>query len=439
VSGRLLAGCLLLAIAGSLTAAGIAPAAMASPLAPSLSASAQQPASGSASGPSGKITWSVIPATSTGPDPNRVEYNYGVVTAGSSIVDHVEIVNRSTQSAAFSIYAADATGTTAQGTLLLQLPGQKPADVGAWASFPGGAGQLSTIIPGGKAIIEPFTLNVPRLATPGDHTGALVASVGVPKKNAAGVIVTQNYRIAVPIELRVPGALHAGLQVQSISTGFNDPINPFASGSASISYTVANTGNVRQSGQQLVKVTGPFGQSGFVKPPIMPTILPGDSIRVTVTIPGLFPDGPMSASVDVKPGWPRLTIPLSHAAPETTVSASLFAIPWSLLGFIVLLALLGVGVGFYFRYRARLRRAEMTAVAARARRDAERRLLGAAAANGAANGQAANGQAAANGHAVPATSPAGAGPAAEAPGQAEGAAPGGTADGTGAPEGSTTE
>ena len=49
----------------------------------------------------------------------------------------------------------------------------------------------------------------------------------------------------MPIELRVTGPLRAGLQVESISTGFNDPLNPFGTGSATVSYTVHNTGNVR--------------------------------------------------------------------------------------------------------------------------------------------------------------------------------------------------
>ena len=69
----------------------------------------------------------------------------------------------------------------------------------------------------------------------------------------------------MPLELRVPGALRAGLQVQSISTGFSDPLNPFGTGSATVSYTVTNTGNVRQSGTHAVKVTGPFGQSATVQ------------------------------------------------------------------------------------------------------------------------------------------------------------------------------
>ena len=260
---------------------------------------------------------------------------------------------------------------------------QKSTDIGAWASFAGGARQLSTIIPGKKAIVVAFTLKVPPQATPGDHTGAMVAAVGVERKNAAGENVLENYRVAVPLELRVPGALAAKLQVQSISTGFSDPLNPFGTGSATVSYTVTNTGNVRQSATPAVKITGPFGQSATVHPAQVPVVLPGDSVRVTANVSGLFPAGPMTAHVDVASGWPKGTIPLANAAPAATGNAPLFAFPWSLLGLILLLVAIGVGIWFYLRWRRRLRRAELASVAARASRDTEQRLLGGrAAANG---------------------------------------------------------
>jgi hypothetical protein len=51
-------------------------------------------------------------------------------------------------------------------------------------------------------------------------------------------------------------------------------------------------------------------------------------------------------------------------------------LPWTLLGFLLLLVALGVGVWYVLRWRRRLRRAELAAVAARARRDTERRILG---------------------------------------------------------------
>ena len=388
---RIWAGCLLLAVVAGAVATG--PAAVAAPAA----AGARTQLAASAAGiPSGQVTWSVVPATSTGPDPNRIEFSYGVVKAGSTIQDHVEIANRSAQSAAFSIYATDASGTSASGALLLLGSSQKSTDIGAWGSFAGGARQLSTIIPGKKAIVVAFTLKVPPQATPGDHTGAMVAAVGVERKNAAGENVLENYRVAVPLELRVPGALAAKLQVQSISTGFSDPLNPFGTGSATVSYTLTNTGNVRQSATPAVKITGPFGQSATVHPAEVPVVLPGDSVRVTANLSGLFPVGPMTAHVDVASGWPKGTIPLANAAAAASGNAPLFAFPWSLLGLILLLVAIGVGIWFYLRWRRRLRRAELASVAARASRDTEQRLLGGRAP---ANGHSANGHAV-NGHAV---------------------------------------
>jgi hypothetical protein len=437
---RIWAGCLLVAVVTGAVAAGpAAVAAQASPTSPNaaMGAGAETHLAARAAGtPSGQVTWSVQPATGKGPDPNRIDFSYGVIAAGSSIQDHVEIVNRSSQSAAFSVYATDASGTSPQGALLLLGSSQKSTDIGAWASFPGGAQQLSTVIPGKTAIIQAFTINVPRQATPGDHTGAMVAAVGVSHKNAAGAVVVENYRIAVPLELRVPGPLHAGIQVQSISTGFSDSVNPFGAGSATVSYTMTNTGNVRQSATPSVRITGPFGHSATVHPPKVPTILPGDSVRVTVSVPDLFPDGPMTAHVDVAPGWPKGTIPLANTAPAVTGSAPLFAFPWSLLGLILLLAAIGVGIWFFRRWRRRLRRAELAAVAARASRDTERRLLGGrAVANGhSANGHSVEGQSANGEGTKPSTEPT---EAKAAP--AEAAAPGGTPDGGGPAAEGTTE
>jgi hypothetical protein len=418
---RAMAGGLLLALAGAAATAAAGPAAAA----PSSGTAATPQATGAgtpASTPQQlQITWSILPATAIGPDKTRQRFVYGVVKPGATITDHVEIVNDSPQSAAFSIYGTDAAGTTAKGSLLLLSPQKKPTDIGSWVHFPGGAAQLSTIISGGKAIVTQFTVKVPPQATPGDHTGAVVAQVAVPGKNRAGVAVTTNYRIAVPLEFRVPGALRAGLQVQSISTGFSDPLNPFGTGTATVSYTVANTGNVRQAGAQTVTVTGPFGQKVVVHQPPLPTILPGDSIRVTAQAPGLFPAGPMTAQVDVKASWPTDTIALAHAAPAVTANASLFAFPWTLLGLILLLAAIGVGVWFYLRWRGRLRRAELSAVAAQASRDTERRLLGGRAT---ANGHTANGNGA-KPSAASAKSPAAAAEATAAGGAPDGGGPAG--------------
>jgi len=159
VRGRVWAGSAILATIAA--GAAVGPAAVAAPRSQAVTARQAHQASGGSGSPArpGQVSWSVFPATATAPDRTRQLFSYGVVRPGASIIDHVEIVNRSKQSAAFSLYAADAIGTTSQGALLLEPPGKKSIDVGAWASFPGGAAQLSTVIPPGKAIIEQFTAN----------------------------------------------------------------------------------------------------------------------------------------------------------------------------------------------------------------------------------------------------------------------------------------
>jgi hypothetical protein len=323
-----------------------------------------------------------VGATPKGPD-GRYEFVYNNIKPGTVIKDWVELFNRSTQTAAFGVYAVDATGTTLRNSLVYDQVNQKPKDIGTWETFYAStaapnAPQASFVMGGGHGVIEPFTVTVPTYATPGDHTGGIVVQVGVPIVNAQGQRVTIYSRIALPIELRVTGPLKEGVQIQSISTSFNDPINPFGAGSATISYSVANTGNVKISGTQLVKVSGIFGSSSAT-PPHLPTILPGDSVRVTTTLGGLYPAGPYTAKVTVTPTWPKAAPPTSLTLFVVNDSASFFAFPWALTVLIVLLAGLGYGTWRFLRWRVRQRAADFAAVAEAARKDAERRLLGKAA------------------------------------------------------------
>ncbi len=330
------------------------------------------PANGSP--PPGQIIFSAVGATPKGPN-GRYEFVYNGIKPGTTIKDWVELFNRSTQTAAFEVYGVDATGTTLSNSLIFDQASQKPKDIGTWETFyasttQANATQASFVMGSGNGIIEPFTIKVPSFATPGDHTGGLVVQVGVPTVDSKGHRITIYSRIALPIEVRVTGPLKEGVQVQSISTSFNDSVNPFGTGSATISYSVANTGNVRISGTQLVHASGIFGGSS-VKPPKLPTILPGDSVRVTARTGGLYPAGPFTAKVTVTPSWPKSAPPVNLALPVVTDSASFFAFPWALIVLILLLAGLGYGTYRFLRWRVRQRAALMAAVAAAARADAE--------------------------------------------------------------------
>jgi hypothetical protein len=372
IRGRLLAGGLLVAVIG----AAAAPAAVAAPSARASSISLARAGQLTSGAPApGQISWSVTPASIAAPDARAI-FAYGGIKPGASISDHVAVLNRSSQSVAFSIYATDASGTAATGALTLLPVNQKPTDIGSWITFPGHGAQMSIIIPADKGVIEPFTLAVPSRATPGDHTGGMIASVGVPQRNSSGQLVTLYQRIAVPIELRVTGALHAALQVESVSASFGNPVNPFGGGSASVTYSVVNTGNVKLTGTQLVTITGPFGAKSTIHPATLPTVLPGDSIRYTVSAGGLFPAGSIGAHVTITPRWPANTSPLPTALVSATGSTSVFAVPWALIVLIVLL--IGGGYGWWRMRKSRrlAHLAEVALAAEQARRETERRLLG---------------------------------------------------------------
>jgi hypothetical protein len=409
--GRALASGLLLT-AAAVTAAVAVPAASAAPLAPAAPASAAAPSGavraiavdhpGTGTPPPGQVAFSAVGATPKGPN-GRYEFIYTNIKPGSVIKDWVELFNRSAQSAAFGVYGVDATGTTLNGSLTYDSATQKPKDIGTWETFYGSttqpnAVQASFVMGGGHGIIEPFTIKVPTTAPPGDHTGGVVVQVAVPTVNAKGERVTVYSRIALPVELRVVGPLHEGVQIQSISTSFNGTFNPFASGSATISYTVANTGNVRITGVPVVKADGIFGSDTVTAK--LPQILPGDSVRVSTTVGGIYPAGPFTATVKVTPAWPKSAPLTSLPLPVVTDSASFFAVPWGLILLILALALLGFGTWRFLRWRARQRAAEMRAVATQARKDAERQMT-AKAKSAATATAAASGAASATGDAAP--------------------------------------
>jgi hypothetical protein len=321
------------------------------------------------------ISWSVVPATATAPDA-RTKYVYTNIPPGATISDHVAVFNRGCVSAAFGVYLTDATGSTTSGALTFLPANTKSTDIGAWTGFPGHVNQVSAIIAGGKGIIEPFTITVPSNATPGDHTGGMIAQVGVPHRTSTGQMVTLYQRIAIPVELRVAGPLTASLKVQNLNAGFSNPVNPFGTGSASVTYTVTNSGNVRLAGSQLVTVSGSLGGNDTIRPPVLPMVLPGDSIRVTVRAPGLYPAGPVHAKVSLTPQWPAKTTPLSARLTLASSETSLFEIPYATLVLLILFFGGGYGVWRYLRWRRRAHLEDLATVADQARRETERRLLG---------------------------------------------------------------
>ncbi|MGI5247382.1 WxL protein peptidoglycan domain-containing protein [Dactylosporangium sp. CA-139066] len=369
---------LLVAAAITLTGgpAGAAPTPTPTPSAPTSTAGGVDPA------PPGSIRWSVQPAGAQGPD-GRKEFSYRDIKPGTVVHDYVAVTNFSAMPVTFQLYATDALNGN-NGALQLQPAAEKPKDVGAWVQIM----KTSVTLKPNERANEPITLTIPDTATPGDHTGGILASIGVEENSANGPVKVDR-RLGVPLYLRVAGPLSPGIAVESVSASYHGSPNPFSGGSTDVTLTVHNTGNVRLNVSPEVVVKGLYWlKVAGAHPTAFPNLLPGSSTQITVHLDGVFPLGPMTVRVKAVPSQiTALGLPLAETEPKAVeTEAFLWATPWPLLLLIVLL----VGGYFGVRWLRRTRRGRqdrvVAAAVAKARKDTVEELKKKALAAKAADG-----------------------------------------------------
>lgn len=341
-------------------AAGAAPVTGAAPVVAEAPSPPPAPTDGATAGGTA-ARWSVAPANAKGPD-GRTVFSYSGLRPGAVVHDFLSITNRGSAPVTFRVYAADAI-TTVDGSIGVAAADVKPTDVGAWAGIAHGSVRVAAR----TRVIEPFTITVPVNATPGDHVGGVIASIT--ERPAGGTVIRED-RFAVAAYLRVDGALAPALGVESVSTSYHGTANPFGGGDATVSYTVRNTGNVRLGGTQTVSITGLFGTEASTHPAALEELLPGDSVRVTVRLPGVAPAGPLTAHVTVVP-VERPNAPRAPAAPKPAArSASLWATPWPQLVLLLIVLAAGAGVWWWLRWNRRRRTGQLAAALEQGRRAA---------------------------------------------------------------------
>ncbi|MFE3162528.1 WxL protein peptidoglycan domain-containing protein [Streptomyces sp. NPDC059224] len=296
----------------------------------------------------GDVTWTVRTApNSYGSDRSSFAYS---VNPGGRIDDAMVVANRGKDPLTLSVYAADGY-TTDTGQLDLLTRDKKSVGVGAWLH----ADRTSVKVAPGRTVRIPFSVTVPGNATPGDYVGGLLTSLKQPDA-AAGINVDR--RLGIRVKLRVSGALRPRLAVEDLSVDYHGTANPFATGEATLTYTVHNTGNTVLSARQKASLSGPFGwlkaKAGAVA--ATPDLLPGERWKVTVPLHGVAPAVRLTAAVTVTPLLTDASGSVSPLAPVRATAGG-WAVPWTLLVVIVVLAAAGTAWLLLAR-RARARRAE---------------------------------------------------------------------------------
>jgi hypothetical protein len=281
---------------------------------------ANQPGAGG----QGAITWGVQPSSPDGPN-LRPYFNY-VLQPGSELTDYVGVTNFSDKPLTLSVYASDAFNNAAGGFDLLaaNIP---PADAGTWVSFK----KNVVNIPAKTRLDIPFTVRVPADASPGDHVAGIIASYTVPG-GGGEQSVTVDQRVASRLYTRVMGPVEASLAVENVEVTYQRSSIFVGPGSAKVKFTLRNTGNVRLSGTQALKVSSMIGTSASPSidafPEQIPELLPGNSVSFEVPIDGVWPFFSMTATETVDPvvmsGGPDETPAISQAVG----SVSFFAVPW---------------------------------------------------------------------------------------------------------------
>ena len=272
----------------------------------------------------------------SGPDgPGSRDWFTYTLDPGEVFGDTVAVSNLGDVPTTFRIYATDAVSVADVGGFSALRDDQDAVDVGTWITL---ATNEYTVDPG-KRIDVPFSIEVPDDAEPGDHAGAILAidtAQLVSDDAPDGLSFDVIQRLGARVYVRVGGETAPALRVDELSIDR-------AGSSATLTWEVSNTGNLRLEPTAEVRITGFMGRTVRTVPvQQLPELLPGANFIGGTALSGL-------------PSYERLTAHLVVKAEGVEVERSLGfgSYPWLLLAGVLLL-LLG---GLWLRRRRRAHRA----------------------------------------------------------------------------------
>jgi hypothetical protein len=285
-------------------------------------------------------SWSVQPVSSA---VAARPYFYVSADRGQTIEDKVVVVNRTDRPLTFKLYAADAYNTSRDGGFAVRTPGERMRGVGAWAK----PAKDRVTVPGRKSVTVPFTIRVPADAEPGDHPGAIVALDERVEQAGGGVALGVRRAVGARVYLQVGGPTLPALAVEDVRFGHDRPLVPgFGDSTATISYTLHNTGNVTLDPKVELRARGLFGRTLLARDltAVPSELLPGQRVRLTEA----WRDAPQL-------DWGDVTLTASAKDTRESASTSFLALPWLVVAVAFLAGLVG-GVLLVRARRGRARR-----------------------------------------------------------------------------------
>ncbi|XVU21215.1 WxL protein peptidoglycan domain-containing protein [Actinoplanes sp. CA-054009] len=246
----------------------------------------------------GNGEWAVTPtpAAKAGPTPRL--YFFLDATAGQAVKESVRVQNLTKTPKSFFIFGADAYNTVRDGGFALRTREQKQTGLGSWVTTTA----TRVTVPAGSQADIPFTINVPRNASPGDHVGGIVALETSPGATAlaGGANVRIQRAVAARVYLRVAGTVVPGLAVPSLSMDIGTPWLPRTTG-GDLTYHVSNIGNIHLVPKATVSASGLFGHDISLKGSTPAgDFVPGAQGEFAMRAGGIWPIDIVSTSVTLK-------------------------------------------------------------------------------------------------------------------------------------------
>ncbi|TYB93039.1 DUF916 domain-containing protein [Micromonospora sp. WP24] len=295
------------------------------------------------------LTWAVQPANASGPDGRRwVEV---ALDPGQMVTEHLAVRNFSDGAVVFALKAADGY-LTDKGRFNMLPSNQESVDGGTWIDV-----QEKVTVGPKQTKVVPFTITVPRDASPGDHPAGIAATV-----TSSGGTVAVESRVGFRVMMRATGTVVAALAIGDLTTRYERSWNPFSAGTVHVTYTATNDGNVAVTGGGRVTAAELFGLAEPNARTDVAELLPGGSRSAEVRVGGVWGLGPVRTTVEVTPAL-LAGDPAGAEVRRGSATATVWVLPWPQLALAVVL----VGLVLAYRVIVRRRRRRLAQLLAQAR------------------------------------------------------------------------